>query len=174
METHSSILAWRITGMEEPGGLPSMGSHRVGHNWSDLAAAAACMCVCMCMCVCVNMCVHAPMCVCAYVCECACVCVCERERSLVSVAASRIPMESPKCRKILEITARGETSESRSSLSQSHAQALWALRWDLGQKSGQGWLSDSDIYICCLALSSSGIQFFSVSFYLMFLPSTWI
>ena len=38
--THSSVLAWRIPGMEEPGGLLSMGSHRVGHNWSDLAAAA--------------------------------------------------------------------------------------------------------------------------------------
>ena len=41
MATHSSVLAWRIPGMEEPGGLPSMGSHRVGDNWSDLAAAAA-------------------------------------------------------------------------------------------------------------------------------------
>ena len=41
MAIHSSILAWRIPGMAEPGGLPSMGSHRVGHNWSDLAAAAA-------------------------------------------------------------------------------------------------------------------------------------
>ena len=41
MAPHSSILAWRIPGMEEPGGLPSMGSHRVRHNWSDLAAAAA-------------------------------------------------------------------------------------------------------------------------------------
>ena len=41
METHSSVLAWRIPGMGETGGLPSMGSHRVGHNWSDLAAAAA-------------------------------------------------------------------------------------------------------------------------------------
>ena len=41
MATHSSILAWRIPGMEEPGGLPSTGSHRVGHDWSDLAAAAA-------------------------------------------------------------------------------------------------------------------------------------
>ena len=41
MATHSSILTWRIPGTEEPGGLPSMGSHRVGHNWSDLAAAAA-------------------------------------------------------------------------------------------------------------------------------------
>ena len=39
METHSSVLAWRIPGTGEPGGLPSMGSHRVGHDWSDLAAA---------------------------------------------------------------------------------------------------------------------------------------
>ena len=41
MATHSSVLAWRILGMGEPCGLPSMGSHRVGHDWSDLAAAAA-------------------------------------------------------------------------------------------------------------------------------------
>ena len=41
MATHSSVLAWKIPGTAEPGGLPSMGSHRVGHNWSDLAAAAA-------------------------------------------------------------------------------------------------------------------------------------
>ena len=41
MVTHSSVLAWRIPGTGEPGGLPSMGSHRVGHNWSDLAVAAA-------------------------------------------------------------------------------------------------------------------------------------
>ena len=41
MATHSSILAWRIPGTEEPSGLPSMGSHRVGYDWSDLAAAAA-------------------------------------------------------------------------------------------------------------------------------------
>ena len=41
METHSSVLAWRIPGMGKPGGLPSMGSHRVGHDWSDLAVAAA-------------------------------------------------------------------------------------------------------------------------------------
>ena len=49
MATHSSVLAWRIPGMEEPtipgmekpGGLPSMGSHRVRHDWSYLAAAAA-------------------------------------------------------------------------------------------------------------------------------------
>ena len=41
MATHSSVLAWRIPGTGEPGGLPSMGSHRVGHEWSNLAAAAA-------------------------------------------------------------------------------------------------------------------------------------
>ena len=45
MATHSSVLALRIPGTGEPGGLPSMGSHRVGHNWSDLAAAAAFGCV---------------------------------------------------------------------------------------------------------------------------------
>ena len=39
MATHSSVLAWRIPGTGEPGGLPSMGSQRVGHDWSDLAAA---------------------------------------------------------------------------------------------------------------------------------------
>ena len=39
--THSSVLAWRIPGTEEPCGLLSLGSHRVGHDWSDLAAAAA-------------------------------------------------------------------------------------------------------------------------------------
>ena len=43
MATHSSVLAWRIPGTGEPGGLTSMGSHRFGHDWSDLAAAAACM-----------------------------------------------------------------------------------------------------------------------------------
>ena len=41
MATHSSVLAWRIPGTGKPAGLPSMGSHRVGHDWSDLAAAAA-------------------------------------------------------------------------------------------------------------------------------------
>ena len=41
MAIHSSILAWRIPGTGEPGGLLSMGSHRVEHDWSDLAAAAA-------------------------------------------------------------------------------------------------------------------------------------
>ena len=39
MATHSSVLAWRIPGMGEPGGLLSMGSHRVGHNCSDLAVS---------------------------------------------------------------------------------------------------------------------------------------
>ena len=38
MATHSTVFAWRIPGTGEPGGLPSMGSHRVGHDWSDLAA----------------------------------------------------------------------------------------------------------------------------------------
>ena len=38
MATHSSVLAWRIPGTGDPGRLPSMGSHRVGHDWSDLAA----------------------------------------------------------------------------------------------------------------------------------------
>ena len=42
MATHSSVLAWRIPGTGEPDGLLSLGSHRVGHDWSNLAAAAAC------------------------------------------------------------------------------------------------------------------------------------
>ena len=41
MATHSSVLAWRIPETGEPGGLPSMGSHRVRHDLSELAAAAA-------------------------------------------------------------------------------------------------------------------------------------
>ena len=44
MATNSSILAWRIPGTEEPGGLPSMGLHRVGHDWSDLAVAVVAGC----------------------------------------------------------------------------------------------------------------------------------
>ena len=47
MATHSSVPAWRIPGTGEPGGLPSMGSHRVGHDWSDLAAAAANLQLCL-------------------------------------------------------------------------------------------------------------------------------
>ena len=43
MATHSSVLAWRIPGTGEPGGLPFMGSHRVGHDWSDLAAGSVLM-----------------------------------------------------------------------------------------------------------------------------------
>ena len=46
MATHSSVVAWRIPGTGEPGGLLSMGSHRVGHDSSDLAAAAAYICYC--------------------------------------------------------------------------------------------------------------------------------
>ena len=41
MAAHSSVLAWRVPGTGESGGLPSLGLHRVGHDWSDLAAAAA-------------------------------------------------------------------------------------------------------------------------------------
>ena len=41
MATHSSVLTWRIPGTGEPGGLPSLGSHRVGQDLSDSAAAAA-------------------------------------------------------------------------------------------------------------------------------------
>ena len=45
MAAHSSVLAWRIPGTGEPGGLPFLRSHRVGHDLSDLAAAAAaCLC----------------------------------------------------------------------------------------------------------------------------------
>ena len=41
METHSNVLAWRIPGMGEPGGLPPVESHRVGNDWSNLAAPAS-------------------------------------------------------------------------------------------------------------------------------------
>ena len=41
MATHTSVLAWRIPGMRELSGLSSLGLHRVGHDWSDLAAAVA-------------------------------------------------------------------------------------------------------------------------------------
>ena len=43
MATHSSVLAWRIPGTGEPGGLLSLGSHKVRHDWSDLAEATAAM-----------------------------------------------------------------------------------------------------------------------------------
>ena len=71
MATHCNVLAWRIPGIGEPGGLPSMGSHRVSHDCSDLAAAAAVghlrdasyfLChsvyVCVSACVCVHVCAH--------------------------------------------------------------------------------------------------------------------
>ena len=45
MATHSSVLAWRIPGTGEPGGLPSMGSHGVRHDSSDLAAVAVAVAV---------------------------------------------------------------------------------------------------------------------------------
>ena len=45
MATHSSVLAWRIPWTEKPGRLKSMESHRVGHDQSDLAAAAAAVCI---------------------------------------------------------------------------------------------------------------------------------
>ena len=54
MATHSSVLAWRVPGMGKAGGLPSLGSHRVGHDGSDLAAAAADIWRC-CRNVCFNM-----------------------------------------------------------------------------------------------------------------------
>ena len=41
MANQLSVLAWRVPGTGDPGGLPSMGTHRVGHDWGDLAAAAA-------------------------------------------------------------------------------------------------------------------------------------
>ena len=44
MATHSSVLAWRIPGMGEPGWLTSMGSQRVGHDWSHLASKTAALC----------------------------------------------------------------------------------------------------------------------------------
>ena len=48
MATHSSVLAWRIPETGKPGRLLSMGSHRVRHDWSNLAAAAAAAAVCIC------------------------------------------------------------------------------------------------------------------------------
>ena len=48
MATHSSVLAWRIPGTGEPGGLQSLGSHRVGHDWNDLAAAVTQLCLTLC------------------------------------------------------------------------------------------------------------------------------
>ena len=80
MATHSSVLAWRIPGTGEPGGLPSMGSHRVGHDWSDarytntfsdveptlhfwnsppsVTAYAPLVCVCICLCLVSDICLY--------------------------------------------------------------------------------------------------------------------
>ena len=69
MATHSSVLAWRIPGMGEPGGLPSLGLHRVRHDWSYLAAAKKCK---------IKSCSKGlydcgpPMCVCAQLCPTLC------------------------------------------------------------------------------------------------------
>ena len=52
MANHSSLLAWKIPWTEEPGGLPSMGSHRVGHDWSDLAATTLTYCLTLRVCGC--------------------------------------------------------------------------------------------------------------------------
>ena len=49
MATHSSSLAWEIPWTEEPGGLPSMGSPRVGHDLIEIVHV--CMCVCVCVCI---------------------------------------------------------------------------------------------------------------------------
>ena len=74
MATHSSVLAWRIPGTEEPGGLPSMELHRVGHNWSDLAAPAAAY-MYICMYTYVYMYVHIYVHI--YMCVCTCLTVCD-------------------------------------------------------------------------------------------------
>ena len=50
MAPHSSTVAWKIPWKEKPGRLQSMGSHRVGHDWSDAAAAAAAVCICQLKC----------------------------------------------------------------------------------------------------------------------------
>ena len=76
MATHSSVLAWRIPGTEEPDGLLSMGSHGVRHDCSDLAAAAVAACVCMyVVCAACGLCVYV---VCSVMCVMCmwCVCLC--------------------------------------------------------------------------------------------------
>ena len=59
MATHSSVLAWRIPGTGEPGGLLSMGSHRVGHDRSDLALSTCIYCY-TCTLTCANIHLHVP------------------------------------------------------------------------------------------------------------------
>ena len=56
MATHSSTLAWRIPWTEEPGGLQSLGSQRVRHDWAHTGIV---LCVCVCVCVSSNLAVHA-------------------------------------------------------------------------------------------------------------------
>ena len=58
MATHSSVLAWRIPGTGEPGGLPSMGSHRVGHDRSDLVVVVV-----------ILHCVYIPYLLCSFLCQ---------------------------------------------------------------------------------------------------------
>ena len=89
MATHSSVRAWRIPGTGEPGGLPSLESHRVGHDWSDLAAAYCihasvyvCIHVCiltMCMRVCVHIYVYPYMCACIHTHKCFSSCAMKRK-----------------------------------------------------------------------------------------------
>ena len=87
MATHSSVLAWRIPGTGEPGGLPSIRSHRVGHKWSDLAAAVflkiyepqSCCRACLYH-IPIRIVEYTPTFLCnqmyVFVCVCVCVCVC--------------------------------------------------------------------------------------------------
>ena len=97
MATLSSVLAWRIPGTGEPGGLPSLELHRVGHDWSDLAAAwkimreqslliavfpgwndntpSVCVCVCVWTLHSIRVCVNTPIRVCVTTLH-LCVCVC--------------------------------------------------------------------------------------------------
>ena len=49
MATHSSILAWEILRREKPSGLQSIGSQRVGHNWSNWVWICVCVCACVCV-----------------------------------------------------------------------------------------------------------------------------
>ena len=76
MTTHSSILAWRITWTEEPGGLQSIGSHSVGHDWSNLPRAYTgkfCFCLHLANSLSLPTGSHFPVCVCACVRVCVCV-----------------------------------------------------------------------------------------------------
>ena len=74
MATHSSVLAWRIPGTGEPGGLPSMGSQS-RTRLKRLSSTNSPVCVRVCACMRVHVCTRVCMCVCARVCVCACACV---------------------------------------------------------------------------------------------------